>query len=289
MIYPCNRRQFIRQSLAAGAAIALAPTVWPAEPRRANDIIELGPQKIRISRMAVGTGTYGGGRSSNQMRKLGAHGVADMWWDAFDNGVFFWDTADGYGTHEAVKLALKKIPREKVVISTKTAARSADAMKADLDRFRQEMGTDYIDIVLLHSRMSPKWIELDKGPMDVLSEAKEKKLVRSVGISCHSMEAMKLAAKSPWLDVCFARLNEFGIRMDGDTDEVLPLIADMKAAGKGIIAMKVLGEGQLRNRLDDALRFAATKDAVHCFTIGCESRAEFKDNFDRIPKVSQPG
>ena len=287
-MYPCNRRQFIRQSLAAGAAIALAPTVWPAEPRRANDIIELGPQKIRVSRMAVGTGTYGGGRSSNQMRKLGADGVADMWWDAFDNGVFFWDTADGYGTHEAVKLALKKIPREKVVISTKTAARSADAMKADLDRFRLEMGIDQIDIVLLHSRLSPTWTELDKGPMDVLAEAKEKKLVRSVGISCHSMEAMKLAAKSPWLDVCMTRLNEFGVRMDGDTEEVLPLVADMKAAGKGLIAMKVLGEGQLRKRLDDAFRFAVTRDAVHCFTIGTESRAEFHDNFDRIPRVSQP-
>lgn len=283
-----NRRQFIGRALATGAAIALPRTVWPAQPRRGNDIIELGPQKIKVSRMAVGTGTFGGGRSSNQMRKLGASGVADMWWDAFDNGVFFWDTADGYGSHDAVKVALQKIPREKVVIMTKAASRSADAMKADLDRFRREMGTDYIDIVLLHSRMAANWTEQDKGPMEVLAEAKDRKLVRSVGISCHSMEAMKLAAKTPWLDICLSRINQFGVRMDGDTDEVLPLIADMKAAGKGLVGMKVIGEGQLRNRIDDAIRFAATKDAVHCFTIGCESRAEFKDNFDRIPKVSQP-
>jgi hypothetical protein len=75
-MHPCNRRKFVKQSLAAGAAMALAPTVaWPAEPRRANDIIVLGPQQIRVSRMAVGTGTFGGGGSSNQMRKLG-HGVA---------------------------------------------------------------------------------------------------------------------------------------------------------------------------------------------------------------------
>jgi len=124
----------------------------------------------------MGTGTFGGGRSSNQMRKLGADGIADLWWDGFDNGLFFWDTADGYGSHDAIKMALKKIPREKVTIQTKTTARTADAMKADLDRFRQEMGTDYIDIVLLHSRMSPKWDELDKGPMEVLAEAKEKNL-----------------------------------------------------------------------------------------------------------------
>ncbi|MGO9255127.1 MAG: aldo/keto reductase [Bryobacteraceae bacterium] len=283
-----NRRQFIQQAVAAGAAVALPPALWPAEPRRGNDIIELGPAKIKVSRMAVGTGTFGGGHSSNQMRRLGADGVADLWWNARDNGVFFWDTADGYGSHAAIKIALKNVPREKVVIMTKAASRTAEAMKADLDRFRQEMGTDYIDIVLLHSRMSPKWDELDKGPMDVLAEAKDRKLVRSVGISCHSTEAMKVAAKTAWLDVCLARVNQFGVRMDDDTDEVLPLIAELRKAGKGVIAMKVLGEGQLRNRLDEALRYAATKDAAHCFTIGCESRAEFKDNFDRIVRVSQP-
>jgi len=274
--------------MAAGTAVALPATVWPAEVRRANDVIQLGPAKVRMSRMAVGTGTFGGGHSSNQMRQLGADGVADMWWNAYDNGVFVWDTADSYGSHAAIKVALKNVPREKVTIMTKTAARTADAMKADLDRFRQEMGTDYIDIVLLHSRMSPTWDELDQGPMEVLSEAKDRKLIRTKGISCHSMEAMAVAAKSPWLEVCLTRINQFGVRMDGSTEEMLPLIAGMKAAGKGLIGMKVLGEGQLRKRLDDALRYAVTKDAVDCFTVGCESRAEFKDNFDRIARVSQP-
>jgi len=287
-MYPCNRRDFLRQGLAAGAAVAFSPTVWPAQARHANDIIELGPQKLKVSRMAIGTGTYGGGGSSNQMRQLGADGLADLFWDAFDNGVFYWDLADGYGSHAAAKVALKKVPREKVIVSTKAMARDAAGMKANLERFRQEIGTDYLDIVLLHAQAAPNWTEANKGPMDVLAEAKEKKLVRSVGISCHGIGAMQAAAKSPWLDVCLARLNNFGIRMDGDTDEVLPLIADMRAAGKGLIAMKILGEGQLRNRLDDAFRFAATKDAVHCFTVGTESRKEFHDNFDRIPRVSQP-
>ncbi len=287
-MHSCNRRDFIRHGLAAGAVVAFAPKVWPAQPRHASDIIELGPQKLKVSRMAIGTGTYGGGGSSNQMRQLGAEGVADLFWDAFDNGVIYWDLADGYGSHAAAKVALKKVPREKVIISTKAMARDAAGMKANLERFRQEVGSDYLDIVLLHAQMAPNWPEANKGPMDVLAEAKEKKLVRSVGISCHSMEAMKAAAKSPWLDVCLARLNNFGIRMDGDTDEILPLIADMRAAGKGVIAMKILGEGQLRNRLDDAFRFAVTKDAVHCFTVGTESRKEFHDNFDRVTRVSQP-
>ena len=287
-MHPTNRRQFIRQTLAAGAAAAFPAAVWPAEARHASDVIELGPAKVKVSRLARGTGTFGAGHSSNQMRKLGANGVADLWWDGFDHGVFFWETADGYGSHAAIKVALKKIPREKVTILTKSTARTADAMKADLDRFRQEMGTDYIDIVLLHGRMNPKWDELDKGPMAVLSEAKERKLVRTVGISCHSVGAMKVAAQNPWLEVCLTRINPYGVRMEGPTEEMLPRIAEMKAAGKGLIGMKILGEGQLRDRVDEALRFAATKDAVHCFTIGCESRDEFKDIFNRIPKLSQP-
>ncbi len=283
-----NRRKFLQRTLAMGALAAWPMPAWPAEVRRASDVIELGPAKIKVSRVAIGSGTFGGGHSSNQMRKLGADGLADVWWNGYDQGVFFWDTADTYGSHDAIKLALKKVPREKVTILTKTEARNAAQMKADLDRFRQEMGTDYIDIVLLHSVMVPKWDEVNKPQMDVLSEAKEKKLVRSVGISGHSVEALKIAAKSPWLDICLTRINPAGVRMDGPTETILPILAEMRANGKGVMGMKILGEGQLAERVDEALRFAVTKDAVHCFTIGCESRAEFQDNFARIAKVSQP-
>src|SRR5208337_3617161 len=100
-----------------------------------------------------------------------------------------------YGTHEAVKAALKKVPREKVTILTKTDAWNADKTKEDIDRFRKELGTDYIDILLLHTREQPNWDELDKGAMDVMAEAKQKRILRSVGMSCHSVEAMQTASK----------------------------------------------------------------------------------------------
>jgi predicted aldo/keto reductase-like oxidoreductase len=283
-----TRREFVRRAAALGAAAAFPVTAWPAEVRRASDVIELGPQKIKVSRMAIGTGTTGGGRSSAQMRKLGADGVADLLWDGYDHGVFLVDTADTYGSHDAIKILLKKVPREKLTIMTKTEARSGAAMKSDLDHYRQEMGVDYIDIVLLHCVFVPKWDEVNKPMMDVLSEAKEKKLIRSVGISCHSLDTMKIAINNPWLDICMVRINPASTRMDADTATMLPLLAELKAKGKGIVGMKVLGEGQLVENLDDALRFAVTKDAVHCFSIGCESRAEFLDNFTRIAKVSQP-
>ena len=291
-----NRRKFLEQSVALGAVAALPLEAFAAETppaiRRASDVIELGPAKIKVSRMGVGTGTYGAGGSSNQLRSLGASGVADMLIAAYDKGIFLWDTADAYGTHEAVKLALKKVPREKVTILTKTDAWTKDKTKEDIDRFLKEMGTDYIDILLLHTRMRTNWDELDKEAMDVMAEAKQKKVLRSVGMSCHSVGAMKTAAKSAWLDVCMARVNPAGgdeARMDAELETVLPVLAEVKANGKGIVGIKTLGEGTLLDGgHDNALRYAVSKNIVHCFSIGCESLKELLDNVSRIEKLAVP-
>ncbi len=294
-----NRREFLQTSMAAAAVVALPAVltafaadkpdraVWKGGARHATDVIELGPAKLKVSRMAVGTGTLGAGYSSNQLRALGLEGVADMWKYAYDNGVFFWDTSDGYGTHGAIKIALKKIPRENIAILTKTDAESAADLKSDLVRFRQEMGTDYIDIILLHSRVSGQWEKLDEPLMDVLSEAKQKGKVGQVGVSCHSLEAMEAAAASKWLDVCLCRINPAGERMDASPEEVMPVMKKLKAAGKGVIGMKVLGEGQLTDRMDECITFALNKSPAHCFTIGCESKNEVKDNIDRIARLGK--
>ena len=289
-----NRREFLGRSLALGAAAALPFEAGCFETentpiRRATDVIELGPAKIKVSRMGVGTGTYGAGQSSNQLRSLGVDGVADMLKGAYDRGIFFWDTADSYGTHEAVKAALKNLPREKVTILTKTDAWTAKKAKADIDRFLLELGTDYIDILLLHTRMRPDWDEADKGSMEVMAEAKQRKILRSVGISCHSVEALKVAARNPWLDVCMARINPAGERMDDEPEIVLPILKEMKAGGKGIVGIKILGEGSLiENSHNEALRYALTQNAVNCFSIGCESLAEVRDNISRIRKLAVP-
>ena len=288
-----NRRQFFQTSTAAAGTIALNAFPHHAfagtTKKFATDRIKLGPMGVEVSRLAMGTGTNGGGGSSNQTRKLGLNGVAEMLKAAYDQGVTFWDAADQYGTHAHLKNALKSVPREKVTILSKTHATTEKAMREDLDRFRRELGTDYIDIVLLHAMMDGNWNEKRKGAMNVLAEAREKKIIRTHGTSCHTLEALKTAAAEPWVQVDLARFNPAKVAMDSDVETVASVLKEMKAKGKGIIGMKILGAGRLRDKADECLQFALAHQFVDCFTIGSESRAEFEDLTRKIPAASVRG
>ncbi len=285
-----NRREFFYRGAAGAGVLAHArfPYELLAGPVRkfATDRVKLGPMKVEVSRLAQGSGTNGAGGSSNQTRRLGLKGLADLFAAAYDQGVTFWDSADQYGTHPHVKEGLKRVPREKVAILSKTHAVTAADMRRDLDRFRRELGTDYIDIVLLHCMMDADWPERRKGAMEVLSEAREKGIVRTHGVSCHTLEALKAAARTPWVQVDLARINPAKVAMDADPATVLAVLREMKAAGKGVIGMKILGAGRLRSRADEMLQYALSLDCVDCFTIGAESREEMLDLVRKIPAAS---
>ena len=286
-----NRRNFLRNAAAGTIALHSFPYHLFANGTKkyATDRIKLGPRGVELSRLAMGTGTDGVGGSSNQTRKLGMAGLANLFDAAYDQGVTFWDSADQYGTHPHVKEALKRVKRERVTILSKTHASTEKEMRADLDRFRRELGTDYIDILLLHCMMDDDWPERKKGAMAVISEAEEKGIVRTHGTSCHTLRALKAAARHPWVEVDLARINPAQAQMDSDPATVISVLKQMKAAGKGVIGMKILGAGALRNRVDESLQFALSLDCVDCFTIGSESRAEMEDLLRKIPAASVRG
>lgn len=286
-----NRRRFLHTAGAGAVSLANFPhhLFAAAKPKNATDRVLLGPRKIPISRMAMGTGTKGFGGGSNQTRKLGYKGIAELFRAAYDQGVTFWDSADAYGSHTYVREALKSVPRDKVTILSKTQATTADRMKSDLDRFRKELGTDYIDILLLHVQTAPDWNIRQRPVMDVISEAREKGIVRTHGVSCHTLGALKAAAAEPWVEVDLARLNPAGLYMDSDPQTVISVLKQMKAAGKGVIGMKILGQGGLRGKIDEALQFATAQEVLDCFTIGSESRQEFQDLLTKIPAASVRG
>jgi len=285
-----KRREFLQRTAYTAGALSLHASVFArrafaltplARKFSASDTVTLGKTGIQTSRLAMGTGTVGSGHHSHQTA-LGIKGLSDLLLNGYDHGLRFFDSADSYGSHPHVAEALKHVPRDKVTVLTKTWARDAATARADLDRFRRELGTDHIDVCLMHCLTEGDWTDRYKGVMDVLSEAKEKGVIRAHGCSCHGIEALRAATKSSWVEVHLVRINPIGAYMDSDPDTVVSVIKEMRAASKGIIGMKILGQGELRRRQDEALNFALGLNLLDALTIGAESQSEQEDLIRRI-------
>src|SRR5271169_2956930 len=287
-----KRREFLLRSACTAGAAWLHSAAFPRPARAftlkslphkfsASDTVTLGKTGIQTSRLAMGTGTVGPGHHSHQTA-LGVQGLSELLLNGYEHGLRFFDSADSYGSHPHVAEALKHVPRDKVTVLTKTWARDAVSARADLERFRRELGTDHIDLCLMHCLTEPDWTDRHKGVMDVLSEAKEKGVIRAHGCSCHSIEALRAATQSSWVEVHLVRINPVGAFMDADPETVVSVIKEMRAKGKGIIGMKILGQGAMRDRQDEALNFALSLNLLDAFTIGAESKAEQEDLIRRI-------
>jgi aryl-alcohol dehydrogenase-like predicted oxidoreductase len=246
--------------------------------------ILLGNTGLRVSRLAFGTGTNGIGGRSDQS-SLGIEGLSSLLKLGFCEGINFWDSADEYGTHQHIAKALEDLPRDDVVILTKAMSRQGERVKRDVDRFRVELGVDVIDIVLLHAMTDDKWIEKYRGAMDALSEAKKRGTVRAVGVSCHSMAALKATAINDWAEVVMVRINYKGVDMDGPLEKVLPIIGQMHLQGKGIIGMKVLGAGLLSNDPGVAIEQVFSFGVFDAITLGMVNGDMVKQNSKIVQKV----
>ena len=279
--------------MAAGATVvgslvleraSAEPSVVRTVRRKAADRVTLGRTGIVTSRLALGSGTNGWGGSSDQTR-LGTRAFVQILRHGFDQGLDFWETADQYGAHDHLRRGLSLVGRKNVVVLTKTRASTAAEMEADLGRFLKELGTDHIDIVLLHNMKSEQWASERAGAMEVLERAKEKGVIRAHGVSCHTLSALRLAARTPWVEVDLARINPAGSHMDADPMTVKQVLFDMKRAGKAVIGMKILGQGELSDALDASVSHAVKLDTLDAFTIGFKSRGELDDIVRRIAAV----
>jgi len=282
-----KRRDFLARSAMGVAGAWLGSKSWAeaipsvAGKFGAADVVSLGQTGIKTSRLACGTGTVGVNHHSNQSA-LGVQGLADLLLQGYDHGLRFFDTADSYGTHPHVAAVLKKLPREKITVMSKSWARDGGGMRVDIDRFRKELGTDYIDILMMHCLTDDDWTEKCRPAMDAISEAQEKGIVRAHGCSCHTIGALRAAAKSPWVQVMLSRVNPIGSHMDADPNTVVATLRAGRESGKAIIGMKILGQGDMRSRVDEALKYALSLDLLHAFTIGAENRKEQLDLINRI-------
>jgi predicted aldo/keto reductase-like oxidoreductase len=211
---------------------------------------------------------------------------------AYEQGIRFYDMADAYGSQPFVGEAIKSLPRENITLLTKMwtqedGSENQEPVRKTLDRFRQEAGTDYFDILLMHCMMKGEWSTTRKFYMDGFSKAKQDGIVKAVGVSCHDLDALEEAANSPWVDVIMARINPFGSKMDGTPEVIKEILGKAKQNGKGIIAMKVFGEGThvTDSEREESIKFVVHEGNVHCMTLGLESEAQMDDAIARTMRI----
>jgi aryl-alcohol dehydrogenase-like predicted oxidoreductase len=257
------------------------------------DKVKLGKSGLFVSRMAMGTGTVGYNKGSNQTRR-GMDAFVKMAHHAYERGIHFFDMADGYGSHPFVGEAIKTLPREKLTLLSKVwthedGSENNQPVDKILDRFRQEIGTDYIDIVLMHCMMQGDWDKTRTHYIDGLAKAKQDGIIKATGVSCHNIDALRLASEHPWVDVIMARLNPFGTKMDGTPDEIKEILAQAQANGKGVIAMKVFGEGERikDDEREQSIKFALTQGNISCMTLGMESELQIDDAVERVMRLAK--
>jgi aryl-alcohol dehydrogenase-like predicted oxidoreductase len=292
-----TRRRFIKTGVAGMAGLTVMGSGFAnsscAPANVTVDKVKLGKTGLVVSRMAMGTGTVGYNRGSNQTRK-GMDPFVKMAHHAYERGIRFFDMADGYGSHPFVGEAIKTLPREKLTLLSKVwthedGSENNQPVDKILDRFRQEIGTDYIDILLMHCMMEGGWDKTRTHYIDGLAKAKQDGIIRATGVSCHNIDALRLASQHPWVDVIMARLNPFGTKMDGTPDEIREILARAQANGKGVIAMKVFGEGEhiKDEEREQSIKFALTRGNISCMTLGMESELQIDDAVERVMRLAK--
>ena len=288
-----DRRGFMGRTIAGAGALALAGAA--PQQKRANDRVPLGKTGLKVSRVGMGSGVRGWSRESNQTR-AGFDSFASLVQRSWEKGLNFFDAADSYGTHAYFRAAFTKakIPADQIVVSTKLNWRDCPTPSAAIERFRLELDRDVLDLVLLHCVMDKNWWEKGEGgkgreqkAFEALQDAKAKGKLRAVGISCHTFEALQIAADTPGFDYHLVRINHVGkdALMDASPEEVVPVIKKMHDAGRGIGGMKILGEGKIREQLDASLKFVLGLGTVDTMAIGFEKPDEIDDFVARTEKA----
>jgi len=294
-----KRREFIKKSALGTGALLLGARLGAAEhpTGRFHDPyapVQLGRTDLKFTRVCMGTGSHGGQRSSNQTRQ-GREAFLKLLRAAYDRGVRTYDTADLYGTHAYVAEALVGRPRDSYSLISKIwwdrgGIPEPERPDADVvvERFLKELQTDRIDLLLLHCVTAPDWPDRLRKQMTLLSQLKAQGKIRALGVSCHSLAALEAAAAEPWVDSVHTRINPYGMSMDGSPAEVVPVLKKLHAAGKGVVGMKIIGEGRLRNddaRRDESVKFVLGLGCVHILDVGFESETEIDDFAARVRKV----
>ncbi len=297
--FTMNRRKFVGALGMGTAHLMFASPFYSCSPKTNGcnpfQKVKLGNSGIETTLIGMGTGVHAGNRSCF-LTKQEKHKSIDLLQHAYDSGIRYFDSADTYGTHQLMSEAMKNMNREELTITSKIWYRKGGIPEPErpdanvvVDRFRKELDTDYIDLVQIHCMVDDDWTESMQQQMDILSDLKAKGIIKAHGVSVHSLNAMKAAVQSDWVDVLHARINPYGIAMDKpEPQEVVEVIQQVHNSGKGVIGMKLVGNGKLRDdseKIDNSLRFVLGLGAIDMMLIGFENKAQI-DNYSTRVKTA---
>jgi aryl-alcohol dehydrogenase-like predicted oxidoreductase len=287
-----NRRRFIQHAtVLAGTLLAVPTTLLRAQPAKktAVDQVMLGKTGIKSSRLGFGTGS----NSGNVQRALGQEEFNRLIRYAYDQGITYFDCAESYRTFDWMAGAIKGLPREKLFIQSKVPGKPDKILQA-IDHHRKVFDTDYVDSMLIHCMVKDGWTTEWSQIMDAFDEAKEKKWIRAKGVSCHSLPALRNATATPWTEVHLVRVNPQCSHIDGmeenwdksgrDLSPVMAEIKTMHAKGRGVIGMKIIGNGDFKKAEDreKSIRFAMAQPELDAVVIGFKSKAEIDEAITRM-------
>ena len=235
---------------------------------------KLGKTGIRVSRLCFGSLTM-----TPFQANLSVKEGAGLIQYAFEKGINFLDTAEIYENYQYIREALKGIDRSKYVIATKTYAYTEELAEESLNMALKEIGTDYIDIFLLHEQESTHTIRGHYPAVEYLLKAKEEGKIRALGISTHKVAGARALKEYPQLEILHPLVNMDGIGIhDGTVRDMLGELEDLSRDGRGIYGMKPLGGGHLIHKAQDALDFVIKKPYIDSVAIGMQSRDEIDAN-----------
>lgn len=240
----------------------------------------LGNTGINVSELCFGSLTIGPLQAN-----LGIIKGAEVISYAFEQGINFIDTAEIYDNYKHIRESLKNVNRKDIIISTKSYSYSNETAEKSLTKALNELETDYIDIFLLHEQESRHTIRGHFEAIEYFIKAKERGIIRAIGISTHRIEAVLAANQYSEIEIIHPILNKLGIGIqDGTVEEMVDALKTSYNCGKGIYGMKPLGGGHLIDSVEESIDFVRKIPYLHSFAMGMQSKDEVDANIFLINK-----
>lgn len=217
------------------------------------------------------------------VQRIGKEEAKALLRKAYENGINFYDTARFYtDSEEKIGYALGDV-RDKIYIATKTMTADTEGFWKQLDTSLKMLNTDYLDIYQFHNpAFCPKPGD-GTGLYEAMLKAKEKGMIRHIGITNHRIKVAMEAAESGLYETIQFPFSYLAAQ------EEIGLVRKCKEKGIGFIAMKALSGGLITNSAAAYAYLAQYDNVLPIWGIQRESELDEFLSYDEKPPVLDGG